>query len=166
MDVLTAAQLKKLFEACYGDRLEGVYVLGACCGLRLGEVLGLCWDDVDLDKGTIHVKRTLWRGKSYQPKTPHSRRIIKLPVIALDSLKRHAEKYGHPSEEWLFPNKTNTGPVDASNFWGLELEAYAEKSRVTRNFDLSPLASYRSIVDAESERTDTCCKSLPWTRRP
>ncbi len=113
MDVLTAAQVKRLFEACRGDRLEGVYVLGGCCGLRIGEVLGLRWEDVDLDKGTIHVKRTLWRGESYQPKTPHSRRVIKLPAIALDSLRRHAGDEG-----WMFPNKKGTGPVDASNFWG------------------------------------------------
>ncbi len=116
-EVLTAAQVKKLFAACRGDRLEGVYMMGACCALRVGEALSLRWEDVDFDRGTLHVRRTLWRGKTYQPKTPHSRRIIKLPNIALDSLRRHAEKHGYPEDGWMFSNKNGTGPVDASNFW-------------------------------------------------
>ncbi len=117
MEVLTATQVKKLFASCQGDRLEGVYVLGACCGLRVGEALSLRWEDLDLTRGTIQVRRTLWRGNTYQPKTPHSRRTIKLPNIALDSLRRHAEKHDDPEEGWMFPNKNGTGPVDAANFW-------------------------------------------------
>ncbi len=117
VEVLTTAQVKKLFDACRGDRLEGVYMMGACCALRIGESLSLRWEDFDSVRGTIHVRRTLWRGEVHQPKTPSSRRIIKLPKIALDSLRRHAEKHGNPEEGWMFPNKKGTGPVDASNFW-------------------------------------------------
>ena len=36
-----------------------MFVLALHCGLREGELLGLRWDDVDLEDGTLQVKRTL-----------------------------------------------------------------------------------------------------------
>ncbi len=116
MEVLTIAQVKKLLAACRGDRFEGVVVLGACCGTRINENLGLRWEDVDLDKGTIHIKRTLWQGKVYPPKTPHSRRLIKMPVIVLEALVRHSEKHGNPVEGYVFATSNGT-PIAAPNFW-------------------------------------------------
>lgn len=48
--------------------------------MRLGEVFGLCWDCVDLKKGTISIRRTIQTGNSEQTfqdtKTKSSRRII------------------------------------------------------------------------------------------
>lgn len=116
VEVLTVAQVRKLLAACRGDRFEGVVVLGACCGTRVNENLGLCWEDVDLEKGTIYIKRTLWQGKVYPPKTPHSRRLIKLPTIALEALIRHSEKHGNPVEGYVFATSKGT-PIAAPNFW-------------------------------------------------
>jgi integrase len=112
MDVLSVDQVRNLLEACKGNRLEGVFVLGACCGVRIGEALSLRVEDVNLERGTINVRRTLWRGETYQTKTAAGTRTIKLPAVALDSLKNNVPT----DSEWLFPNKTNTGPVAASNF--------------------------------------------------
>jgi len=36
-----------------GDRLEALYVLAIHTGLRQGELLGLKWDDVDPDDGSL-----------------------------------------------------------------------------------------------------------------
>jgi integrase len=60
---LTAEQVKILFEAAKGDRLEALYVLAITTGLRQGELLGLKWDDIDLDVGTLQVRRTLTTAK-------------------------------------------------------------------------------------------------------
>src|ERR671910_2644048 len=46
MRPLTAEQVKVLFEAVSGDRLEALYVLAVTTGLRQGGVLGLRWDDI------------------------------------------------------------------------------------------------------------------------
>jgi len=45
-------------------------------GLRLGELLGLQWQDIDYGKRQIRVRRTYWRGRDYVPKTPRSRREV------------------------------------------------------------------------------------------
>lgn len=59
MRPLTEEELLTFFEAAQEDRLFPAYVLAATTGLRRGELLGLCWDCVDLEQGIITVKRQL-----------------------------------------------------------------------------------------------------------
>jgi integrase len=75
-----------------GDRLEDLYVLAIHTGLRQGELLGLKWDDVDLEDGSLQVRRTLAITKAAtSPKTTGSRRSVKLTSNAIEVLKRHLE---------------------------------------------------------------------------
>lgn len=115
INVLSVQQVKRLLSVARDDRLEAAYVLPATVGLRQGECLALRYEDIDFDRGTLKVRRTVWRNNVYAPKTPHSRRTIKLPRIALDALKRHKDNNGGATEGWLFPTK-NGNPVDAHNF--------------------------------------------------
>ena len=50
---LSAEQVKVLLETTCGDRLEALFVLAIHTGLRQGELLGLKWEDVDLESGTF-----------------------------------------------------------------------------------------------------------------
>ena len=56
---LNREQVRALFEAASGDRLEALYIVAVTAGLRRGKLLGLRWDDVDLEAGTLQVRRTL-----------------------------------------------------------------------------------------------------------
>lgn len=78
-DVLTPEQVRTLLETVRGSRYETLIVLGATCALRVGEALALRWEDVGLQGGTVSIRHTLWKGKLYPPKTPQSRRTLKLP---------------------------------------------------------------------------------------
>ena len=51
MRPLTAEQVRILFDAAKGDRLEALYILAVTTGLRQGELLGLKWDDIYLRAG-------------------------------------------------------------------------------------------------------------------
>jgi integrase len=90
---LTSEQVKALFDAAKEDRLEALYVLAVTTGLRQGELLGLKWDDVDMDAGTLQVMRTLTTAKGgpvlSAPKTKGSRRTVKLSQTALEALRSH-----------------------------------------------------------------------------
>jgi integrase len=44
-----------------GDRFEALYVLAITTGLRRGELLGLRWDDVTMERSTLRVGRALVR---------------------------------------------------------------------------------------------------------
>ena len=98
MHPLTPEQAKLFLQAAHeaGDRLEALYVLAIHTGLRQGELLGLKWDDVDLEDGSLQVRRTLSITKSgpvfTSPKTSGSRRSVKLTDKAIEALKSHLER--------------------------------------------------------------------------
>lgn len=60
---LTTQQAKATLHAAAGHRLEALYVLALFLGLRRGELLGLRWEDVDLDRAKLEVVQTLQRGR-------------------------------------------------------------------------------------------------------
>jgi integrase len=94
---LTADEARHLLTAAQGHRLHALFELALHTGLRKGELLGLHWEDLDLDAGTTAIRRTLQRtaagGLTTLPtKTRASERRIALPTRCLQSLKRHHEQ--------------------------------------------------------------------------
>ncbi len=93
---LTAEQARTLLAHLAGHRLEAAYTVALSLGLRRGELLGLAWDDVDLD-GTparLNVRMALKRHDDVglvveEPKTRQSRRTIHLPSSVVAALRRH-----------------------------------------------------------------------------
>lgn len=70
-------------------------ILALTCGMRRGEILGLQWDDVDLENGLLKIKHNLVKvGTSYKlttPKTDSSVRTIALLPTTLKILKEYKE---------------------------------------------------------------------------
>ncbi|WP_240432594.1 site-specific integrase [Rubrobacter indicoceani] len=95
MRPLSGEEARRLLETAAGDRLEALYVLAVHTGMRRGELLGLKWEDVDLDSPTIRIRRTMTRtdnGKTLalgEPKTKQSRRTVRLTPRAVEALRRH-----------------------------------------------------------------------------
>ena len=93
---LDREQAKALLEAASGDRLEALYVLAVHTGMREGELLGLTWEDVDLERGTLRLSHALVRegGKIAlgDLKTPKSRRSVRLTQAAAEALRSHLER--------------------------------------------------------------------------
>ena len=56
---LDASKLQHLFEVIKGKKLELPVLVTAFYGLRRGEVLGLKWDAIDFERGTLTIKRTV-----------------------------------------------------------------------------------------------------------
>ena len=91
VEPLTAEQARQFLESSKGDRFESIYAVALGLGLREGEVLGLQWEDIDLEARTLRVRHTLQRIDSKltlkSPKTKQSRRTINLPEIVISALK-------------------------------------------------------------------------------
>ncbi|MEU7403618.1 MULTISPECIES: tyrosine-type recombinase/integrase [unclassified Streptomyces] len=93
----TAAEARQFLYQASGDRLHALYELALRTGLRKGELLGLHWEDLDLDGGTASIHRSLQRTRSQgltvlHTKTLASERRIALPTECINSLKTHQEQ--------------------------------------------------------------------------
>jgi integrase len=98
---LTLEQIQKLLAVVEGQRMEALFKLALATGMRRGELMGLKWQDIDFEKGTLQVRRVLSRvpsklpGKGYveaEPKTQKSRRTIVIASFALKALKEHRSR--------------------------------------------------------------------------
>jgi integrase len=98
---LNREQTKTLVEAAKGERFEALYKLAVTTGLRQGELLGLKWEEADLEEGVVRVRRTLARHKGRlvlgEPKTKRSRRTVQLTEAAVEALEEH---FGRQMVQW------------------------------------------------------------------
>lgn len=125
---LSATEGKTLLRSTKDDRLFAALVLLLLLGLRRSEVLGLRWQDVDLDAGHLRVRQGLhWLGGKIQylpPKTRRSRRTVPLPTLCVDALRDHRKRQDEerrhslhpwPKSDLVFVTVVGT-PVDPNNF--------------------------------------------------
>lgn len=95
-EALTAEEVGTLLAAAVGDRLEALYVLAVTSGMRLGELFGLQWANVDLEAGSLFVRHALQESSGKltlgEPKTAKSKRNVALPKLAVDALRGHRER--------------------------------------------------------------------------
>ena len=124
---LTVAQAKATLKAAASRRLGALYVLALFLGLRRGELLGLRWQDVDLDEARLEVVQTLQRvGGSLRlvpPKTEDSARTVPLPSVCVEALREHKKRqFAERADAWpdwedhglVFPSRRGT-PMEPDN---------------------------------------------------
>ena len=112
--VLGRAEIERLLAVCSPrDRLMVATVLYT--GLRISELLGLVWDDVDFDAGVIHVRAQLSRAhrgapaRRVPPKTVASVRDIPLVAQLARLLAAHkqASRFAR-GDDWVFATARGT----------------------------------------------------------
>lgn len=93
---LSADGAMQLLRSVHGDRLEALYVVAVTLGMRQGETLGLQWDDIDLEAGTIAVRRQLYKvGGTVMfgpPKSASGERVIPIPAPVITVLRQHRKR--------------------------------------------------------------------------
>lgn len=112
---LTAEEIGIFQSAIQGHRLEALFATSLIVGWRLGEALGLTWNDVDFDERTIQIRQALTRHDGAyhlaEPKTDRSRRTVPMPALVVDHLRAHRTRQ---MEEQLF-----AGAQWEGQSWGL-----------------------------------------------
>ncbi|MDQ3437559.1 MAG: site-specific integrase [Actinomycetota bacterium] len=162
---LSPDQARRFLEACQGERLEALFVLAVHTGMRQGELLGLHWEDVDLEAGALRVRRALAQTNDgpvlTAPKGAKSRRRIKLTGAAVEALKRHkaaqnAERlrFGGLWEDrgLVFPNRTG-------RFLSPSLLTDGPLKRPLERAGLSP----RSAFTTSGTRAPRSCSRVAFT---
>jgi integrase len=109
----TAQQLQAFLQAAAGHRLFPAFWVLAATGMRRSELLGLRWDDVDLEKARVSVNRALvavaYEVHESRGKTSNSRRAIDLDPTTIKVLKTwrkwqktEQEAVGAEAAGWVF----------------------------------------------------------------
>lgn len=103
---LTRAQTDALLKAVEGTRAHPLIIVLLYGGLRIGEALGLMWNDIDFDKGTISVNRSIVYPPSNRSgeintdlKTENAHRRIPMPEEAMAVLRAEKAK---SNSLWVF----------------------------------------------------------------
>ena len=90
---LTQDQTRFFLTASRGRVVYPLLAVALGTGYRQGEILALAWEDIDLRKGTLSVRRCLSETKQglvlKEPKTDASRRTVTLPDFAIEALTEH-----------------------------------------------------------------------------
>ena len=134
-------KIENVIIASEDPRLFGI-ILCLYTGVRIGELLGLEWDDVDLQRGFICINKTIYRNKDEsgewrlivdKPKTKSSDRVIPLPSYITDILKarkdnarsayviesKKGERMSIRSYQYMFKRLTEKAGVRKLNFHAL-----------------------------------------------
>ena len=105
MQTLPVEQLTSFLREAKDSGVFALYYIDLTTGLRRGELLGLKWSDIDLEKGDLRVQRQIGRidGKIIEMplKTKNAYRTLPLSADAISVLKMQKCKVGN--SEWVFP---------------------------------------------------------------
>ena len=112
MKTLPVEQLASFLREAKESGVFEMYYIELATGLRRGELLGLKWEDLDLEQCTLRVQRQVSRinGEVVEAplKTKNSYRTISLGEDAVGILKKQKKKCG--DSEYVFPSPTG-GPI-------------------------------------------------------
>ncbi len=84
----TQEEIGRIVEAATGQ-YRMLFHLAGSTGLRAGELFGLHVEDVDLARGLVHVRRSVYRGLEVSPKTVNSYRDVWLDATTVRVLREH-----------------------------------------------------------------------------
>ena len=111
MKTLPAEQLASFLHEAKESGVFELYYIELATGLRRGELLGLKWEDIDLERGTIQVRRQIARidGEVVEAplKTKNSYRSLSIGTDAVEILRNQQKK---TSSEYVFPSPAG-GPI-------------------------------------------------------
>ena len=106
--ILSRFDAKKLLETAKGYE-QNAYIavlIALSTGMRIGEIFGLTWENVDLQDKKIYVRQSLVSTNhgyrlEVSPKTKAGHRQIDLPQYCVDALWKHRKWQESQKAEWL-----------------------------------------------------------------
>lgn len=131
-ETFTYEEIEQIKEQAKTHRYGWLVLILLFTGLRASELCGLKWEDIDLEKGTLSVKRasTNFRGMAVidKPKNLNSVRTIPIPKELIEILKNHRSK------GYVVTN-TNSKPQNPTNFTNCRYNVFFKETGIRR---LSP----------------------------
>jgi integrase len=129
-DVFTKEELDLFLGTCESDypQYYPFFLMAARTGMRLGELLALKWEDVDLENGFIWVRRSYRRGRFTRPKNGKSRKVEMSDQLK-DVLKSQLKGRFREVSEFVHQNNDN---IMAQNFIRREYFRIIKKAKIRK----------------------------------
>lgn len=145
----TKVQAEKLLAAIANHRNEALYRLMLSLGLRRGEALALLRDDIDLDRGLLHVRASLKRVNHKlirdTTKTEGSERTYQLGPVLTAMMRAHLARIdeerdkipGWQDHGYIFPSTVGT-PIEPRNLL-TQYKSFLRKAELPETFRIHDL---------------------------
>ena len=152
--VLTVDELVKLLIAIPEPFRTAVFLDGAS-GLRVGELLGLKWEDVDFKQNVIYIRRSIVKQKIGPPKTEASQKPIPLNSELAKALRLWKMKttYNRP-DDWVYasPAKNGTQPYWPKSIYRVYIKRAADKIGLKKHIGWHTFRhTFGTILNANGE---------------
>lgn len=143
--ILTGDDLHRFIAAAETDERAALWLLALYSALRPGELAALTWNDVDLDKAVVRVRRTRTHDRDGKvmlgdsTKSPAGVRDVPIPPVVVAALRRHADQLRFLMREYsglwedhgfVFPGRRGR-MIDADTI-ARQLERLCERAGVPR----------------------------------
>ena len=140
-------------EGLSGD--YAMFMLLAYTGMRIGELLALTWQDIDMEEHTVSISKTLYtpdnRAEHYTllpPKTTAGYRVIDIPAEVIAALKSWRHEYvlekmrwadnWHSDYDFIFPAVTRHGYPRTQKAAQLRIDRLVALARLPINTRITP----------------------------
>jgi len=86
--ILNPSEIRALLDAVEDQKHRTLFLMAIMTGARQGELLGLKWGDLDLEKKQVYIQRTFNNGREFPTKTKGSKRKVDLSPSVMLELKK------------------------------------------------------------------------------
>jgi integrase len=118
----SADEAARILAAAVEEPFRTMFAVTALTGLRAGEVTGLSWIDLDMERQTITVRKSAWYGRLQTPKSRSALRTVPMPDALCDMLNTYRLKWRHNPMGLLFATRTGN-PYSAN--WVVQHKLWA-----------------------------------------
>lgn len=130
MNILTQEEMQRFLIQAKQDGYYELFLLELGTGLRLGEILALQWDDLNMETGELRITKSasFIKGELHitEPKTKSSIRVIVLPASLLEALKKYKATV---NSRWIFPSPVKIDSPLTPNFVRRRMQQTLERAQ-------------------------------------
>lgn len=124
---ITSQQMQAIL-ASVSDTTRLMILIALCLGLRISEVLGLKWRDIDLEAGKLAVRQRWYRGDLDEPKTEASKNVRQLGPLVEEFKRRYPGPQAR--ECFVFLGEDGVTPPDEREILRWELRPALKRLKV------------------------------------
>lgn len=159
---LTAKELQRLF-AELEPRERALVLLDVPTGMRRGEVLATKWCDIDFEKKTLNIRKSIWHQHLGQVKTDESEKTMPLDDEMLADLLRWRSLTPYAGDQdWIFASERMRGcqPLWPEAIERNYIRPAAQRAKITKHISWHVFRHTFSTLLAENDEDVKTVQSL------